>query len=1522
MKTHMEMHSGIARTPVPIGQSCESVAPDTRGSSRAHGSRARSFLRVAGRGAAVALLVTAGLSSAMPARAAAVCERTEQVRTAIVDKLSGINDCADVTDAHLASVGELEFRGGGGVSLVTFAAGDLDGLTGMSSLTVEGTESQSARSLPDGIFDDLVSLEELSLVRSGLSSLPADVFDKLASLEELSLAENSLTSLPEGIFDELDLSFLDLSDNGLASTSFRDGVFESLTELDTLLLDGNPDHDDVVPTSLPGAFREVLGAETVTLDGSASGGPWGTNVTYAWFQSSGTPVTIVDPSAPIQSFVAPTTGGDLTFTLDVETRHVGHDNHHYTDVETVRIRVLPGPAVTNVAIASSAGTYAIGDEIRVSVTYTEPVTVTSTPQAVPHIELDIGGRARQARYDDGDGTNTLVFAYTVVEGDEDTDGIALNAETLSVPAGSSIVGDDSGLSAWLRHPAIAPDAGHTVDGVRPAVTSANVNGTVLVLAYDESLDTSSVPSAADFAVMVDGAAADPAGTDPVVVDGSTVTLNLASPVMSTGTVTVSYTVPTGANAAPIRDEEGNDAAALASLAVDNHSPGEFPVGTLRLVNGSTPNEGRLEMYYANEWGTICDDYWTDDEADVACKALGYERGAVDNGGRFLGGYFGFAERGVPIWLDNVNCEGDETNLLDCPRASQRGSIPGVGVHNCSLWHTEDVGVRCNADPLPPLPPRVTGAPEVGGPPGSDGLYDAHETVEVAVVFDEVVTVDTSGGTPSIAILPAGRLSRDAGYVRGSGTTRLVFEYTLTDDDVWHALLPVSYEVMGVLPNTLRLNGGSIRSEAGAVDADLAHAGVDVEPAEIPVLKPTKRVTVGLRDFPLEHDGSTVFEFQIVFSEEVEISRRTVRRFLIDVTGGTIPNVFRLEKGSNIGWRVKVMPSSTEDIRLYFNSTTSCQATGAVCTSDGRMLESNFEVTINGPAALSVSDARVEEGPGAALSFEVVMSRSRDEEVRVDYATRDGSALAGDDYVADSGTLVFAPGETSKTVEIEVLDDEHNEGVETFALELSNAQGARIADGTATGTIENSDAMPKAWLARFGRTVGAQIVDVVGSRLERRGRNDHVTVGGARLGGSVPTESLEVTGDSGSDPWWIERDGARSLGPRELLTRSAFHLSEGGDEGAPTVSAWGRFATDGFDSRVEDLRLRGSVTTGLLGADVEHGDVLAGAALGLTRGEGSYRRGAGDRDSWTVRSDLTTVSPYVRYEASERIALWGLAGIGSGELTLRSDEQGRRSIRTGMSTRLGAVGATASLATPSMPDGTALDLKADALFVRTESDAVQSGDAGNLLAASGGASRLRLVLEGARTLDLGEDRTVVPALALGIRHDGGDAETGTGMEAGVSVQYADPAWGLTVDGRLRMLLAHEDSGYREWGASGSVRVDPGVSGRGFSLTIAPEWGNASDGVDRLWDADLAPSLARADGFEARSRLETEIGYGVGLAGNRGVLTPYAGLSIGRGDSGSLRAGARWKLADDVSLDVEGAHHEDRGQALTLRAALRF
>ena len=92
-----------------------------------------------------------------------------------------------------------------------------------------------------------------------------------------------------------------------------------------------------------------------------------------------------------------------------------------------------------------------------------------------------------------------------------------------------------------------------------------------------------------------------------------------------------------------------------------------------------------------------------------------------------------------------------------------------------------------------------------------------ETVGVTITFSEAVDVDTAGGTPSIGIGLGGTAARSATYASGTGTTELVFEYTLVSGDG-------SHDFMAVTPDSLALNGGTIRSAESAVDAVLAHNG--------------------------------------------------------------------------------------------------------------------------------------------------------------------------------------------------------------------------------------------------------------------------------------------------------------------------------------------------------------------------------------------------------------------------------------------------------------------------------------------------------------------------------------------------------------------------------------------------------------------------------------------------------------------------------------------------------------------------
>ena len=108
------------------------------------------------------------------------------------------------------------------------------------------------------------------------------------------------------------------------------------------------------------------------------------------------------------------------------------------------------------------------------------------------------------------------------------------------------------------------------------------------------------------------------------------------------------------------------------------------------------------------------------------------------------------------------------------------------------------------------------------------------------------------------------------------------------------------------------------------------------------------------------------------------------------------------------------------------------------------------------ARLSVRDAEATEGDDASLDFVVKLSPAASDTVTVAYATSDGTATAGSDYQTTSGELTFAPGETTMTISVPIIDDDVEDNGETVNLELSGASGADIGDGAAVGTIRNTE----------------------------------------------------------------------------------------------------------------------------------------------------------------------------------------------------------------------------------------------------------------------------------------------------------------------------------------------------------------------------------------------------------------------------------------------------------------------------------
>ena len=749
--------------------------------------------------------------------------------------------------------------------------------------------------------------------------------------------------------------------------------------------------------------------------------------------------------------------------------------------------------------------------------------------------------------------------------------------------------------------------------------------------------------------------------------------------------------------------------------------------------------------------------------------------------------------------------------------------------------------------------------------------------------------------------------------------------TVTDWGAWSNIpgsskTTTSYTVTGL--RSLVHHGFQVRAMAGTT-AGASSNTVAIAPT------PAQPLTASFENVPPSHNGASMFTFELRFSENVEgLSYRTLRSAL-EAEGGDVRNARRISRDTvdrNRRWEIEVEPESYGPVTITLPRS-------AFETPNGRQLSNVPTATVAGPVGISVADAQVDEGAGTVLSFAVALSRAADSSIRVDYETQDGSAQAGADYTATSGTLRIRAGRSSATIEVPVLDDDIDEGEETLTLVLSNPSEGRLTDDEATGTIVNSDPLPKAMIARFGRTAAVHVVEHVEERIAaprepgfrgrfagrelRRGMEREMALGflsqlgggagahpGAAGGGAGPlgTPGLGTPGPgdglgmaSPAGPMNMNRspaamggiNGAAAVmgaaaGPRgeplgggllsmglghDPLTGSSFALNRETKRGG-VLSFWSRAARSYFAGQEGTLSLGGDVRTTMFGADYAKGPLVAGLSLGHSRGLGEYAGKAGGR----VASAVTGLYPWLGYKATDRITVWGVAGYGSGGMLL-TPENGP-ALDAGLSMAMAAAGTRGELVAGT--GGFDLAFKADALWVGTATDGVD-GPAGRLAATAAAVSRFRTGLEGSRDYALGGRLSLRPMVEVGFRQDGGDAETGAGMDVGGGVVVADGPTGLAVDVRVRTLVVHQAEGFRERGVAVSFSYNPTPSTPlGFTARVAPSWGGqAMGGAEALWGRETMAGMAHG-GLAQGNRLDGEVGYGLPV-GSRFVGTPRVGFS---------------------------------------------
>ncbi len=361
------------------------------------------------------------------------------------------------------------------------------------------------------------------------------------------------------------------------------------------------------------------------------------------------------------------------------------------------------------------------------------------------------------------------------------------------------------------------------------------------------------------------------------------------------------------------------------------------------------------------------------------------------------------------------------------------------------------------------PPTINGASSTA----ADGMYTVGAVIPIVVAFSKPVSVT---GIPGL-LLETGTTDAWANYVSGSGTSALVFNYTV-------AVGQLSPDLDCVSSSAMTLNGGTIRDAAGnnAVLTLPNPGAAGSLGAGKNLVIDTVQPTAALAD-PL--NGGSIWDRTIGTRGYIDVTLSDVGPSGLDVAavlaGGP---VFTLSGPAASGVTVNGSPQqiSATTFRYSFTGRFTPGAAGVSFIAGsfhdkaGNANPAGAGLGFNVVRTVAVSDAAAvtERSTGRVYaSFLVDLYWPNDQPVTVQYVTGGSApntvaAVPGRDYTAAKGTLTFKPGQTAKTVKVLVRDDKIYEDTETFLVSLTNPKGAGavVAQGVATATILDNDPPPR------------------------------------------------------------------------------------------------------------------------------------------------------------------------------------------------------------------------------------------------------------------------------------------------------------------------------------------------------------------------------------------------------------------------------------------------------------------------------
>ncbi len=848
-----------------------------------------------------------------------VDNRLSRLPAGVFDGLSDLRDL-DLEEAGLSRLPAGVFDGLSSLERLNLEYNQLSDLPadvfdGLSSLTELTLMANRLSSLPEDVFDGLGSLNRLRLDQNQLTSLPADVFDGLSSLAELFLHLNRLTSagLPADVFDGLDSLYrLQLRSNQL--TTLPDGVFEGLSALEFLEVQYNLVDPMVLAVSLErvgnNGFKATVPAGApfpITLpvsvaNGSIDGGATTLGIPAGAVESG--PLTVTRTAGKTAAVTA-----DIGPSLPVPPHF--HEGYKLARAAGLPREILP-EMILALSVADARATEGEDSALVFVVTLDQAASGTVT---VSYATAD-GTAAAGEDYEAASGTLAFAAGET-----EKTVSVAITDDSMDE--------EDETLTLTLSSPANATlgDAvatGTIADDDEPPLTASfsgmpaehdGENAFTFGLGFSEEVKLS-YRTLRDQAFVVTGGAVRNVRRQQ---QGSNRAWEITVEPDSREAVTI--TLPGGrecgtSGAICTRGDNPRSLSNSPSATVAG-PPGEPP--TVSVADADAGEGAAVEF-------TVSLSAASDRQVTVRYATSG---GTAESGADFTAASgtlaFGANETSKTVSVSTTDDSLDEENetftlTLSSPTNATLGDATATGT------------IRDDDESLPTV--------SVSNASASEG--DAVEfTVSLSAASGRQVTVEyaTSGGTAESG----------TDFAAASGT--LTFGANETSKTVSVSTTDDSRDEQD---ETFTL---TLSSPANATLGDATATGTIIDNDD--ALPP---LTASFEGMPASHDGANAFTFGLTFSEDLEdLSYKTLRDHAFDVAGGEVRGAKRQQQGSNQRWTITVKPSGNGDVTISLPQTTDCEASGAICTSDGRPLSNSPSATIAGPGTSSGSDGDEEDG---------------------------------------------------------------------------------------------------------------------------------------------------------------------------------------------------------------------------------------------------------------------------------------------------------------------------------------------------------------------------------------------------------------------------------------------------------------------------------------------------------------------------------------------------------------------------------